>query len=219
MTRGSDVLALYGDEPWLTRLHVGVRWRTCPFQAVSRRVPPEGRILEIGCGHGVFSALLALQSDGREVVGTDVDGDKIRAASRAGAGVANLRFDPAEPGDLPAGPWDAVCIIDVLYLIDRAGERALLEAAAAALAPGGVMVVKEMATGPRWKFQLMALQERLSVQILGITHGHGLTFVPPVELAGWLTEAGLDDVAHLPLHAGHLHPHHLITARRPSGPE
>lgn len=218
MTTGSEVLALYGDAPWLTRLHVHVRWRTCPFQALSRAVPPTGRILEIGCGHGLFSVLLALQSEGREVVGTDVDGNKIQAAFRAGAGVANLRFDPAGPGDLPAGPWDAICIIDVLYLIDRDGERSLLEAAAAALAPGGVMVVKEMGTGPRWKFRLMALQERLSVQVLGITQGHDLTFVAPVEMGGWLTEAGLEDVTHLPLDTGRLHPHHLVTARRPSGP-
>lgn len=219
MTKGSDVLALYRAEPWRTRLHTGVRWRTCPFQAVSQVVPPAGRVLEIGCGHGLFSALLALQSEGREVVGTDVDGDKIQTASRAAAGVANLRFDPAEPGHLPAGPWDAICIIDVLYLIDRAGERALVEAAAASLAPGGVVVVKEMATSPRWKFRIMALQERLSVQVLGITEGHDLTFVPPPEVAEWLTEVGLDEVTHLALHGGYLHPHHLLTATRPSGPE
>lgn len=217
MTKGNDVLALYRGEPLLTRLHTAVRWRTCPFQAVSRVVSPVGRILEIGCGHGLFSALLALQSEDRDVVGTDVDGDKIRTASRAGARVTNLRFQPAEPSELPSGPWDAICIIDVLYLIDRAGERALLEAAAASLAPGGVVVVKEMATAPRWKFRLMALQERLSVQVLGITEGHDLTFVPPLELAAWLTDAGLDEVTHLPLHAGHLHPHHLLTATRPLG--
>ena len=210
-------LARYRGEPLGTRLHTRIRWRSCPFEDVAVAVPTAGRILEIGCGHGLFSTLLALQSAERTVVGTDVDGDKIRAAQRAAEGLANLTFAPAEPGELPDGTWDAICIVDVLYLIDRAGERALLHEAAGRLEPGGVLVVKEMATEPAWKFRWMALQERLSVQVLRITAGHDLTFVPPDELAGWMGEAGLAGVAHRRLDRGHLHPHHLVTARKPPG--
>ena len=213
-----QTLARYDGESLATRLHTRVRWRSCPFEEVADVVPATGRILEIGCGHGLFSTLLALGSPQRSVLGTDVDGDKIHAAQRAASGVANLEFRPDEPGVFPPGPWDAVCIVDVLYLIDRVGERALLETAAAELAPGGTLMVKEMATTPRWKFRWMALQERLSVQVLRITAGHDLTFVPPDELAGWMAAAGLVDVAHRPLHRGHLHPHHLVTARKPAAP-
>lgn len=211
-------LARYDGESKGTRLHTRVRWRSCPFEPVAEVVPKHGRILEIGCGHGLFSTYLALEAPERTVLGTDVDGDKIHAAQRAADGIDNLTFRPDEPGQFPEGPWDAVCIIDVLYLIDREGERQLLATAAEHLAPGGVLVVKEMGTTPRWKFRWMALQERLSVQILRITEGHDLTFVPPPELAQWMTEAGLIDVAHRPLHRRHLHPHHLVTARKPAAP-
>jgi 2-polyprenyl-3-methyl-5-hydroxy-6-metoxy-1,4-benzoquinol methylase len=211
-------LARYAGEPVTTRIHTRVRWRSCPFEEVAASVPAEGRVLEVGCGHGLFSTFLALGSSKRTVLGTDVDGEKIRAAQRAASGVPNLEFRPDAPGGFPAGPWDAVCIVDVLYLIDRQGERDLLARAAAELVPGGVLVVKEMATAPRWKFRWMALQERLSVQVLRITAGHDLTFVPPHELARWMTEAGLIDVDHRPLHRGRLHPHHLVTARRPAAP-
>ncbi len=211
-------LARYAGESPGTRLHTRVRWRTCPFEDVADVVPRRGRILEVGCGHGLFATYLSLSSPERTVVGTDVDGDKIRAAQRAAAGLPNLSFAPAEPGELPTGPWDAVCIVDVLYLIDRAGERSLLRAAANSLAPGGVLVVKEMGSLPRWKFRWMAAQERLSVRILKITEGHELTFVPPQELATWMGDAGLGDVAHRPLHAGHVHPHHLLWATKPGEP-
>jgi 2-polyprenyl-3-methyl-5-hydroxy-6-metoxy-1,4-benzoquinol methylase len=214
----NPTLARYAGEPLTTRLHTRVRWRSCPFEEIAEAVPPTGRVLEIGCGHGLFATHLALTGPGRTVVGTDVDGDKIQAAQRAAEGLANLTFAPAAPGELPDGTWDAICIVDVLYLIDRAGERGLLHEAARRLDPGGVLVVKEMATEPAWKFRWMALQERLSVQVLRITEGHDLTFVPPDELAGWMTEAGLVDVTHRRLDRGHLHPHHLVTARRPSGP-
>ena len=110
-----------------------------------------------------------------------------------------------------------MCIVEVLYLIDRQGEQELITTAAEHLAPGGVLVVKEMGTTPRWKFRWMALQERLSVQVLKITAGHDLTFVPPDELAAWMERAGLNDVDHRPLDRGHLHPHHLVTARKPAG--
>jgi 2-polyprenyl-3-methyl-5-hydroxy-6-metoxy-1,4-benzoquinol methylase len=151
-------------------------------------------------------------------VGTDVDGDKIQAAQRAAAGIPNLAFAPAEPGELPDGPFDAICVVDVLYLIDREGERGLVHAAAERLAPGGVLVCKEMAPRPAWKFRWMVLQERLAVQVLRITAGHDLTFVPPDELATWCTEAGLVEVAHTRLDRGYLHPHHLVVARKPPGP-
>ena len=209
-------LARYAAEPRKVRLHTAIRWRTCPFDEVAAAVPNEGRILEIGCGHGLLSTLLALQEPQRRtVVGTDVDGDKIRAAQRAADGLSNLTFAPAAAGELPDGTWDAVCIVDVLYLIDRAGERALLHEVARRLNPGGALVVKEMGTTPAWKFRWMALQERLSVQVLRLTHGDDLTFVPPDELATWMREAGLRDVVHRPLDRGHLHPHHLVTARKP----
>lgn len=211
----AQTLARYAEEPLGTRLHTRVRWRSCPFAAVAEAVPRSGRILEVGCGHGLFSTFLALDSAEREVVGTDVDGDKIRAASRAADGLTNLTFAPAAPGELPDGTWDAICIVDVLYLIDRDGERALLEEAATRLRPGGVLVVKEMATEPTWKFRWMALQEKLSVQILGITEGHDLTFATPAEIAAWMTGAGLTDVRHRALGHGYLHPHHLVVATKP----
>ncbi|HUP85528.1 MAG TPA: class I SAM-dependent methyltransferase [Acidimicrobiales bacterium] len=211
-------LARFDGESRGTRLHTRVRWRSCPFEAVAETIPKSGRILEIGCGHGLFSTYLALESADRRVLGIDVDGNKIRAAQRAAEGLGNLTFRAHDPGVFPEGPWDAVAIVDVLYLIDREGERGLLTTAAQQLAPRAVLAVKEMATRPRWKFRWMAVQERLSVQVLKITDGHDLTFVPPEELATWMGEAGLTEIEHRSLDGGHLHPHHLVTARKPSAP-
>ncbi len=198
-------------------MHTAIRWTTCPFEAVAAHLPPAGRILEVGCGHGLFSVLAASQAPGREVVGTDVDGNKIRAASAvadaARALEGRLRFAPSRPGEVPAGPWNAIAVVDVLYLIDAEGEERLVRSLAGELAAGGVLLVKEMAQRPAWKFAIARLQERVSVQLLGITEGDELTFVEPNEIGRWMTEAGLDVEFHR-VDRGYLHPHHLILGRK-----
>lgn len=216
-----DVFDLYAGEPLRVRAHVRVRWRTCPFPAVAAHVPEAGRILDLGCGHGVFSAYLALQSDRRQVLGTDVARDKIRAA-RAAAGAAaargrtNLAFALADADveSLPEGPWEAIVVLDVLYLLEPERQELLLARCARALAPGGLLLVKEVADRPRWKAAWNRLQETLSVRVLRITSGGKLWFLPPAQHAGWLVERGLE-VAEHPLDEGFFHPHHLIVARRP----
>jgi 2-polyprenyl-3-methyl-5-hydroxy-6-metoxy-1,4-benzoquinol methylase len=214
---GRDVLALYRDEPLATRLHTAVRWRSCPFEAVADALPRAGRILDLGCGHGLLSLLLAKRSPAARPCGTDVDAPKIGAAQRAAFGDhLDAGFAVARGDGIPTGPWDGIAIVDVLYLIDRDGQEALLRAAAAQLAPGGVLVVKEMATDPRWKFRWMKAQETLSVKVLRITEGDALTFVPPADVAGWLTDAGLT-VESRRLDRGYIHPHHLLVARAASG--
>jgi len=212
-----DVLSLYADAPLAVRAHVRLRWWTCPLRAVVAQLPSGGRVLEVGCGHGVFSLLAAVDDPDRTVVGVDVDERKVphaRAATdRARSRGAAVRITVAPPGELPAGPWDAIVVVDVAYLLDAALQRRLLVECAARLAPGGVLAVKEMALAPRWKFHWNRIQETLAVRVLGITVGEGMTFVDPSEMGRWLVDEGLD-VRHLPLHKGYPHPHHLLVARR-----
>jgi 2-polyprenyl-3-methyl-5-hydroxy-6-metoxy-1,4-benzoquinol methylase len=211
-TAALTALRAYRKAPLGDRLHVLVRWLTCPFPAVVEVLPSSGRVLEVGCGHGLFSGYLAQRSPGLQVHGVDIDADKIAvaAASEPPAG-GRLDFAVGDSGSVPDGPWDAVVLVDVLYLLDETAQRALLESCAAVLAPGGVLVVKDMAIRPRWKARWNAMQEALSVRVLKITEGSPeFVFTDPDERARWLVAAGLRDVRARRLDRGRVHPHHLL---------
>ncbi|MCB1238533.1 MAG: class I SAM-dependent methyltransferase, partial [Tetrasphaera sp.] len=76
-------VALYADAPRADRVHVRGRWWTAPFTAVEKSLPTTGRVLEVGCGHGLFVAYAALTGPQRTVVGVDIDTDKIAVGTRA----------------------------------------------------------------------------------------------------------------------------------------
>ena len=220
MTRDLDskVLALFDHAPKRDRLHVRGRFRTCPVAVIDAEVPRSGRVLEVGCGHGLVSAYLALSAHDREVTGVDIDARKIAVASHAQSHAdhddVHLSFHHLEAGaPLPEGKWDAIVIVDVLYLLDDPAERALLAASVDRLAEHGVLVIKETDVVPRWKHLLAKAQEVVSTKILRITAGSALSFTPVSVLAEQLRTLGLDVVTR-PVDKGYLHPHALVVGRR-----
>ncbi len=210
-----DALSRYQPLGTATRTHVAIRWLTCPFAAVEAAVPSSGRVLELGCGHGLFALFAALSSPSRSVTGVDIDADKIAIAAAAAEGVANLEVAAVGPGWVPDGSWDAIVIIDVLYLLGAERGGALVDACAAALAPGGRLVIKEIEVAPRWKHGLAVAQELVATRVTRITQGDTVAFLRPSDIAARLVAAGLV-VEGAAIDHGYPHPHHLLVATRPA---
>jgi SAM-dependent methyltransferase len=197
-----------------------VRWWTAPFADLELEVPLAGSVLEVGCGHGLLSCYLAIASRARQVVGVDIDVDKVDVA-RAAAG----RLRPAEAdvtfqvsgGELPRreGGWRSIVIADVLYLLGRDGRARLLDECVDALAPGGLLVVKEIDTRPAWKARLARAQELAATRLLRITEGDEVDFAAPVELAALLEARGCTTMVKR-LDHGYLHPHCVVLATAPA---
>src|SRR5207253_1937842 len=85
-------LGHYAGQPLAIRGFVLARHLLAPLARVAAAVPSSGRILDVGCGHGLFSNALALGSPDRQVLGVDPSGVKIAVARASSAGLSNVRY-------------------------------------------------------------------------------------------------------------------------------
>lgn len=185
-----ELLALYDPLPLIDRLFVRVRLLLSDLDRLERYVPATGPVLDIGCGHGLVSNLLALTGPERRVLGIDLDAKKIAAARRTVGDRPNVSFEVGDAAHLPAGSYRAVTIADVMYLIPEARQRAIIASIAGALEPGGVLVWKSQIRQPRWKYRITHGQEWAMTR-LGPTTGAGLFFMDREESLAAIRAAGL----------------------------
>jgi SAM-dependent methyltransferase len=214
MTDLRTLISAYPALAWRDRLHMIVRWRVCPLRAIAACVPAQGLIVDLGCGHGLFAQLLARDSAARTVIGVDLDTRKIAVAEQLA--LPNLRFATGDAATIDLPPVQAVTIIDVFYLIPYETQERLLAACVKRLAPGGLIVLKDMAERPRWKVWLNWLEETLAVRVLRITvsdESGRFYFRTRAEWRALFARLGFA-VQTIPMDGGYYHPHVVFVARK-----
>ena len=208
-------LALYDSQSAGVRFHTGIRAWTAPLEAVIAEIPRTGRILDVGCGHGLVSNAVALRDPGASVLGIDVSIAKIASAAQTVGSRMNVAFRLQALEDVPERDFDAVSLVDVLYLVPQAQWVVFLEACFARIRSGGVFVLKEIGTAPRWKFERLRLQEFVSTRLIRITQGDSMHFESGEALGERLRSAGFADVRWTALDRGYASPHLVVTGHRP----
>jgi 2-polyprenyl-6-hydroxyphenyl methylase/3-demethylubiquinone-9 3-methyltransferase len=191
-------IARYDRQPLGIRAFVRARHVLAPLARVLAAVPPSGRILDVGCGHGLFANALALGSPARTVLGIDPSAVKVDVARASAAGhprhgipsVPNVRYEQGLVQDVAERDFAAISILDVLYLLPVEEKLQILRACRERIAPDGVLVLKTNDTRPAWKYRVARLQEQ-AMTGLGLTlGGHGLHFLGREQNAQLLEQAG-----------------------------
>lgn len=186
----AKLLKLYSASPWQVRLFIRIRLMLSDLFFIERQVPMQGQILDVGCGHGLFSNLLAIASPARQVLGFDIDIAKIPIAQATIGARSNIRFIVGDAHALPPGQYDAISIIDVLYQLEPAKQQTVLDHCAQALKPGGLLVWKTHSRKPQWKYAFTCQQERIGA-FIGTMKAPSLHFMTDGESLQALKTAGL----------------------------
>ena len=142
--------------------------------------------LDVGCGAGLLAEPLARL--GARVTGIDAAHENV-AAARAHAALAGLAID-YRPGSLPAVDGERFDLVTSLEVIEHVSNPpAFVRGLAAALAPGGLLVMSTPNRTPLSRLALIGLGETVG----GIPRGtHDWDkFLTPAELTALLAEAGL----------------------------
>lgn len=216
MTSRRNALRVFAPLPLKERLFVRGRLASAPLEELAVRA--QGRnLLDVGCGHGVLVALLAVDQPERRVVGIDPDARKVEWARRSVGRLGNVELQACTIETLAAqhpGAFDCVLVADVLYLLERARWLPFLRAAHRLLVPGGRLVLKEAEDDGSWRVAKALWQERVMVHLLRRTRSSGAVgFAPRAFLAESLRSACFGIEETVSLARGYSTPHVLFAAR------
>ncbi len=123
---------------------------------IGQYLPDTGSVLDIGCGFGLFSLYYAATGPGRLVRGVDVDRRRIAMARRAAARLAldNVVYEEGDARDFKGDTEvSAAYMLDIVHHVPPAAVPPLLRQLHRAVAPGGLLLVKDVDTRPaakRW---------------------------------------------------------------------
>ena len=168
------------------------------YELFDRIVPRDAAVVDLGCGYGPLSYMLAMLCERRRVVGMDYDAEKVETASQSFLRRPGIEFIHADlrTAELPGA--DAFLLVDVLHYMRPEEQRALIGRCAARLNAGGRIIIRDGDSGKAERHKATAMTEVWSTKIVGFnkTDG-GLHFTSTPELARIARELGME------IHAAH----------------
>jgi len=142
---------------WYARL----RWRICPFEKIVEHVPLKGTVIDVGCGYGLLSNLLALASQERHVIGTDLSPRRIRIAQRTVKERRNIKFLLQDANSLKVEKCDVFVMSDFLHHLPYRHQEELLAVCYQKLSKNGLLIMEEVDERPYWKYQFTTIADGL----------------------------------------------------------
>ena len=157
---------LYSPLPLTAQMQVWARLICLQpvLKAIEQHVPLNAeRLVDLGSGYGLVSALTALRRESM-ILGIEASPSRLAIARQAATGyIQNVSFQHGDIAQISLSPSDAILLIDVLCLFADDIQAHVLANCKNALRPGGVLLIKDNTTTPRWKYRYTNLEERVKL--------------------------------------------------------
>ena len=182
---------------WIVRGYCWGRFRILRqrfLDEIGQYLPARGRVLDIGCGFGLFSLYYASVAPTLELRGLDFNPRRIAMARRAAArlGLTNVIYEVQDARDYRAdGDYDAAYMLDIVHHVEEESVRPLLEQLAKSLRSGGRLIIKDVDTRPAYKRWFTHALDRL------MDPRTPVHYWPAEELQSLLEEVGFTVHRHL----------------------
>jgi 2-polyprenyl-3-methyl-5-hydroxy-6-metoxy-1,4-benzoquinol methylase len=126
------------------------------LEEIGQYLPESGVVLDVGSGIGMFAMYFAQARPRLALRGFDLNEARVELSRRAAArlGLDNVRFELGRAEEYAPdgeGTCQAIYILDVIHHMPPATVPGLVAAFHQALAPGGLLLVKEVDTRPTYK--------------------------------------------------------------------
>ena len=131
-----------------------------------RLIPPDARVLDLGCGQGLLAALLhAARTPPASLTGIDLEPRDIERAKAIGIRWGSFLVGDIRRCELPRS--DLVMLLDVLHYLDFEAQDAVLGRVAQALSPRGVLLLRVADASGSLRFHCTTWVDRLAVRLRG----------------------------------------------------
>lgn len=132
-------------EPYFlkSKVYLYLRLLMLPIPKINRSLPKKGKILDLGCGNGGLSIILAKFSPGRFLIGWDIDSLRVRDAIKQSFGNKQVLFKVMDVITSRIPKINGAIASDFLHHLSKNEQEVVIKKIYSSLEKNGVFVIKE----------------------------------------------------------------------------
>jgi len=135
------------------------------YEFFNSLIPRDSSIVDLGCGYGFLSYILALCSSERRVTGVDFDKEKISVAKSISIPCADIQFEYADTAEYILPGSDVFIMIDILHYMPEEMQVKLITGCMSKINQGGMIIIREANKDFTQRHFYTRLSERFSAGI------------------------------------------------------
>jgi len=156
----NEIVSLYTGTGW-KKVFARLRFSYAPYIETEKFIPKAGKILDLGCGEGIFTNYIGLTSKKRRVLGIEVDKKRVDQAVR---GIGNVKFKLGDITRVDLPNSDGIIFFQVLHHLPTYElQELMIEKCSKSLKTGAKLIIVEIHVKPSIKYLLNWITDHLLV--------------------------------------------------------